>query len=266
MVNYQTTVQKPTAIRFGSAKLEVGDDVGSLTNLGVATGIIFTEEFEVVVFSPDNGPEINGPVKNHTATVKFDMWEVDLENLHMIRGGIDLITVVAGDPVSVENEPHTLTGTGLVRLNYKNGDGSEVGSIVVTDASSNAAVRNTDYVIAVDASGFTCIGRVAASTVITSGEGALVDYSYTPNTSVTFSSGGLNTISPRVVRLTNTNAAGEEFRITVYAAKNQGGIELALPADDGDEPLKPNIELRGIVDPTRTAGDQLFEIYDEQNA
>ena len=264
MVNYQTNVQKPSTIRFGSAKIEVGEDVDSLTNLGVATGIEFTEEFEAVVFKPDNAPEIQGPVKDHTATAKFELWEVDLENLALIRGGMDLIDTVSGDPVSVVNEAHTLTGTGLVRLDHKMGDGSEVGSIVVTDASSNAAVRNTDYVIAVDSSGFTCIGRVAASTVITSGEGVLVDYSYTPNASVKLSSGGLNTINPRVVRLTNTNAAGKEFRITVYAAKNQGGIELALPADDGDEPLKPNIELKGIIDPTRTAGDQLFEIYDEQ--
>lgn len=264
MPTYQTTVQKPTTIRFGSAKVEVGDAVDDLTNIGVATSIEFSEEFEVVVFKPDNGPEIQGPVKDHTATAKFEMWEIDLEKLALIRGGMDLISVVAGTPVSVTDEPHTLTGTGFVRLNHRMGNGTEVGTIVVTDAATNAAVRNTDYVIAVDSAGFTCIGRVAASTVITSGEGILVDYSYTPNASVKFSSGGLNTINPRVVRLTNTNAAGKVFRVTVYAAKNQGGIELALPADDGDEPLKPNMELKGVIDPTRTAGDQLFEIYDEQ--
>jgi hypothetical protein len=264
MVNYQTTVQKSNTIRFGNAKIEVGENVDSLVNLGAVTGVEFTEGFEAVVFNPSNAPEIQGPVINHTATVKVEMWEVDLENLALIRGGMDLLTVVEGTPVSVENEAHTLTGTGLVRLNHKMGDGSEVESIVVTDASGNAAVRNTDYVVAVDASGFTCIGRVAASTAITSGEGILVDYSYTPNASVKLSTGGLNTINPRVVRLTNTNAAGKEFRITVYAAKNQGGLELSLPDDDGDEPMKPPIELRGIIDPTRIAGDQLFEIYDEQ--
>lgn len=264
MVNYQTTVQKSNTIRFGSAKIEVGEDVGTLTNLGVATGIEFTEEFEAVVFKPDNAPEISGPVKDHTATAKFELWEVDLENLALIRGGMDLLTVVAGTPVSVTDELHTLTGTGMVKLSHKNGAGTEVSTIVVTDASNNPAVRNTDYVVGVDPSGNTMIGRVAASTVITSGEGIKVDYSYTPNASVKMTSGGLNTISPRVVRLTNTNSAGKVFRITIYAAKNQGGIELALPADDADEPLKPTIELRGIVDPTRTAGDQLFEIYDEQ--
>ena len=49
MVNYQTTVQKPNTIRFGSAKIEVGEDVDNLTNIGVATGIEFTEEFEAAI-------------------------------------------------------------------------------------------------------------------------------------------------------------------------------------------------------------------------
>ena len=34
MVNYQTTTQKVNSIRFGSAKIEVGEDVASLVNPG----------------------------------------------------------------------------------------------------------------------------------------------------------------------------------------------------------------------------------------
>lgn len=264
MVNYQTTTQKPTSIRFGSAKIEVGDTVGNLTNLGLATGIEFNEEFEVVVFKADNGPEINGPVKNHYAKVKFELWEVDLTNLHLIRGGMDLLTPTTGTEQTVTDELHTLSGTGLVRLNFANGNGTEVSITAVKDSTNATAERNTDYVVGVDSAGYTVIGRVSASSVIADGEAVKVTYKYTPNASVKLSSGGLNTVNPRVVRLTNTNSLGKKFQITVYAAKNQGGIELKLPADDADEPLKPTIELKGIVDPTRTLGDQLFEILDEQ--
>lgn len=264
MANYQTSVQKGNTIRFGSAKIEVGDDIGSLVNLGVATDIEFTEEFEPIILKPDNAPEIQVGIKEHTATAKFDMWEVDLSNLNLIRGGIDKYSTVAGTEKTVTNELHTLKGTGFVRLNYANGDGSEVTITTVKDSSNVTAVRNTDYVVGVDAAGNTVLARVAASTVITDGEQVKVSYKYTPNSAVKFSTGGLNTINPRIVRLTNTNAAGKKFQITIFAAKNQGGIELKLPSDDADESLKPTIELKGIVDVTRAAGEQLFEILDEQ--
>ncbi len=264
MVNYQTGVQKINAIKFGSAKVEVGATIGALVNLGVATDIEFEEEFTPIILKPDNAPEIQVGVKEHYASVRFNMWEFDLSNVNLIRGGIDTYTPIAGTPVSVTDEAHTLNGTTLERLDYKNGSGAVVSSIVVTDASANPAVLNTDYIIAVDAAGYTCIARISTSSVISDGEGVLVDYSYTPSASETLTSGGLNTINPRVVRLTNTNAAGKVFRVTVYAAKNQNGITLTLPADDSDDVVEPEIELKGTVDTTRTAGDQLFEIYNEQ--
>ena len=264
MTTYQTNAQHSETIRFGSAKIEVGETEEHLTNLGLATGVKFTEEYTPVVLKPDNAPEIVVGVKDHSATVEFEMWEVNLTNLNLIRGGIDTLSSVEGSATTVSAETHTLTDTNFVRLAHKNGDGSEVALIKVTNSLGNTATRNTDYVVAVDEEGYTCIARVADSDVITDGGGIKVSYSYTPYAATTLSSGGKNTVSARVVRLTNTNAAGKKFEITVYAAKNQGGIELALPADDGDEPLKPTITLKGICDTTRAAGDQLFKIVDEQ--
>ncbi len=266
MSTYQTTVQDSNQIRFGSAKIEVGETVGTLLNLGAAQDVIFDETFEVVYLVPDNAPKKQIGIKNHEAAVSFKMMEINFANLNTIRGGVDTYGTVAATPVSVNNEAHTLTGTTAVRLDHKNGDGTEVSTIVVTDASSNAAVRGTDYIIFQDEEGYSCIARIAASTVISSGEGVLVDYSYTPSASREFSSGGKNTISPRVVRLTNTNSAGKKFEITVYAATSEGGIKLEFPADDGDEPMMPEIKLVGVCDATRTAGDQLFKIVDEQGA
>jgi hypothetical protein len=157
-----------------------------------------------------------------------------------------------------------LSGTTGCRLDHKNGSGAIVTAITVKDSVGTSTILNTDYVLYLDSDGYTCIARTTGSTVITTGETVKVSYTYTPNASITLSSGGLNTIAARVVRLTNTNSAGKVFRITVYAAKNQGGIELKLPSDDADESLAPSIELKGVVDTTRTAGDQLFEVYDEQ--
>jgi hypothetical protein len=264
MSTYQTTVQDSNQIRFGSAKVEVGATIGTLVNLGAAQGVKFEEKFDVVYLVPDNAPKSQIAIKNHEASVSFSMMEVNLSNLNLIRGGMDTYATVVGSATPVSAETHTLNDTNFVRLDHKNGDGTEVASIVVTDSADGAAVRNTDYVIVVDEEGWTCIARVAASTVITDGDGVKVSYSYTPSASRTLSSGGKNTIAPRVVRLTNTNAAGQKFEITVYSATSEGGIALEFPSDDGDEPMMPETTLIGVCDATRTAGDQLFKVVDEQ--
>jgi len=264
MVSYQTSAQKTNSIRFGSAKIEVGETVGTLVNLGLATSVEFIENYEPIVFKADNGPEIAAGIKEHTATVKFEMWELDLGNLALIRGGIDTCVPVNGDLSTATAEEHVLTGVEGVRLNFKNGDGTLVNISEAKNAAGTTVNQNTDYIAYLDSAGYTCIARVSESTDLKTGDTIKVTYGYTPAESIKLSTGGLNTVNPRVVRLTNTNSLDKKFQITVYAAKNQGGIELQLPADDADEPLKPTIELRGIVDPTRVAGDQLFEILDEQ--
>jgi hypothetical protein len=260
----QTTVQNAGAIRFGSGKLEVGASIATLVNIGAIRSAVFKEEWEDVEVKSDNAGVVKVGIKEHVAYIECDMMEVDMENLNTIRGGLDTYATVAATPVVVENEAHTLDDTDFVRLNYKNGDGTEVSTIVVTDASSNAAVRNTDYVIAVDSDGYTCIARVSGSTVISDGEGVLVDYTYTPNASVTLKSGGKTAIADRVVRVTNTDENDKKFQITLYKGTVNEGQNIEFPADDGDDPAMPHLKMKGVLDVSRTAGDQLFEIYDEQ--
>jgi hypothetical protein len=261
---YQTVIQKRKAIRFNSAKVEAGEAVESLIDIGVSANIEFSDTFDVKTVKPENGPEDLVGVYNHRLALKFELWEFDLDNFALLRGDLDTITNIPGDPVTVTNEVHTLTGVEAVRLNYKNGSGAIVTAVSVTDGSGNAAVQNTDYVLFLDSSKYTCIARVSGSAVISTGETAKVTYTYTPNVAKKLTSGGKNEISPNVIRLTNTDEAGKIFQITVYKATNEKGITLKLPADNSGEILKPVIELKGSLDTTRTLGDQLFSFYDEQ--
>ena len=260
----QTTVQNSNAIRFGSGKLEIGTSIGSLVNIGAIRNAAFKEEWEDVEVKSDNAGIVKVGIKEHVAYIECDMLEVDLENLNTIRGDLDTYSTVAGTPVSVTDETHTLEGTGFVKLDHMNGDGTEVSSIVVTDASDNPAVQNTDYVIAVDAEGYTCIARISDSTVISDGEGIKVDYSYTPSSAATLTSGGKTSISDRVVRITNADENDKIFRITLYKATVNEGQNIEFPADDGDDPAMPHLKMKGVLDVSRTTGDQLYEIYDEQ--
>jgi hypothetical protein len=241
-----------------------GATVGALVDLGAAVNIEFNEDYDLIMLVPDNAPPIPQGRKNHRAVVKFDLLEVNMDNVASLRGGADTKTPVAASPVTVTDERHVLTGVTGCRFDYKQGAGTICTAITVKNAAGTSAVLNTDYVLYLDAAGYTCIARVSASVTIPTGDNVKVTYTYTPNASITFSSGGLQTLTTQIIRLTNTNTAGKKYAITLYKALNQKGLSFKLPADDTDKPWTASFELRSDIDSTRTAGDQLFSISDEQ--
>jgi len=265
MPTYQTAPVNPKSIHLGSAKIEVGTSSADAQNMGIADGIDFKEDFEPIVLEPDNSVEIYKGVTAQTCTLSFNMWELDPSKVALLRGGIDSTDSQSATLVTVTDEAHTLTDTDIAWLNYANGNGSEVGSIVVTDASSNSAVRNTDYVIVVSPEGKTGIARVSSSIAITSGEGVLVDYTYTPLANKTRSTGGLDTFNSRYIRVTNIDANGKKYQLEIYKAYVTGGLDMSFPKDGEAKVLSSKIEMKGICDITRTAGDQLYKETDEQS-
>lgn len=265
----QTSVQNSTAIRFGSGKLEIGDDVGSLVNLGAMRGIKFTEEFDKISIMSDNAGEIYAGIRNHKAIIEGELMEINLTNLNNIRGGIDSYGTIAGDAVS--GHSYTVASGDwnynvFIEFDYQNGDLSKITPTSVTGGTNGALVLNTDYMIVQDA-GTQHWGIIVidSTTVTTESQTIAIVYNYTPAASKYLKSGGKLTISPKVVRITNTDANTKYFRITVYKATNAQGITLELVADDSEDPNVVPIKLEGVCDVTRTAGDQLFIIEDTQN-
>ena len=262
----QTVVQDVKSLRLGSCLLEVGDDPGSLLNLGMVEGAGFEETFDSVWLDSDNAGRVFLGIRNQKCAATGNLQEVKLETMNTLRGGIDSYTTQAAAPVSVTNEPVVLKGTAFSRLANRSNAGAEVTAITVTNiAGTTTYARNTDYVMAVDAQGYTCIARIAGGT-ITDKQTVHVDYTYAAAASKTLKSGGKVTVTPKIVRLTNTNTAGKIFRITIYKASNEAGIKLEFPGDQDPELWSTPINLVGTTDPTRTEGEQLFEIYDEQTA
>lgn len=268
----QTTPQLLNSVTMGSAKIEMRayGSTGAYTDLGLASGIEFTETITPSELKADNASPITVDLQEHSVTLKFDMLEQNLTNIYALRGGangLDTYASAAAEAVTVTDEVHTLTGVTGVRLNYKNGAGTIVTSVTVTDDDNNAAVQNTDYVLYVDGEGYTCIARVSGSLVIDDGEGVKVDYTYTPLANKSLSSGGKSTIGYLEVKLTNLkNISGTDKAktIIVYKCQVQTGLDYKFPAGDSTDPLAYPVELKGYDDATRTAGDQLYKITDEQ--
>lgn len=261
----QTTVQHPETIRFGSGRLEIGKSLDSLVDVGALTGVHFTHELgDKVTITSDNAGVILERAGTQTAKVEANLMEINLNTLAVYMGGVSKLETVAGSQKTVTNEEHTLKGTTFIRLDHRMGDGNAVTIDSVKKKGGSAAVEDTDYVVAIDSDGYTCIARKSGSSVITDGSVVQVSYKYTPAAYKRLSFGGLQQLDAAVARITNFDSLGREFSITVYKATADSGIEIEFQADDADETDVVPITLVGTEDTSRAVGDQLFVIEDHQ--
>jgi hypothetical protein len=261
----QTTVQHPETIRFGSGRLEIGKSLDSLVDVGALTGVHFTHELgDKVTITSDNAGVILERAGTQTAKVEANLMEINLDTLAVYMGGVSKLETVAGSLQTVANEEHTLKGTTFVRLDHRMSDGNAVTIDSVKKKGGSAAVEGTDYVVAIDSDGYTCIARKSSSSVITDGSVVQVTYKYTPAAYKRLSFGGLQQLDAAVARITNYDSVGREFSITVYKATADSGIEIEFQADDADETDVVPITLVGTEDTSRAVGDQLFVIEDHQ--
>lgn len=261
----QTTVQHPETIRFGSGRLEIGKSLDSLVDVGALTGVHFTHDLgDKVTITSDNAGVVLERAGTQTAKVEANLMEINLDTLAVYMGGVSKLETVAGSQKTVTNEEHTLKGTTFIRLDHRNGDGNAVTIDSVKKKGGTAAVEDTDYIVAIDSDGYTCIARKSGSSVIADGSVVQVSYKYTPAAYKRLSFGGLQQLDAAVARITNFDSLGREFSITVYKATADSGIEIEFQADDADETDVVPITLVGTEDTSRAVGDQLFVIEDHQ--
>lgn len=261
----QTTVQEVRSIRFGSGMVEVGEDLQSMVNLGAMRDVQFEETWDKVKVMSDNAGEIAIGIRNHHAAVQGNLMEINLKNLALIRGGLDNYTEEEGDLVD-DAMQKVAAGTWafgkFIKIEHQNHDLGEI-TIDSVKGDSTEYAEDTDYTLVQDAAGNWGI------IVVGGGDASLthnltIEYEYTPAAMKKLASGGRLSIEPRIVRVTNTNEFGKEFRITVFAAEVEGGISLDLPADEDEDPAMTEIKLEGSCDENRAIGEQLFIIEDEQ--
>jgi hypothetical protein len=272
MARAQTTPQLEDAITFGSAKVEMRayGSTGAYTDLGVGTGIEVEETITPATLEPDNASPMVIDLSEHSVTFKMNLWELDFTKIYALRGGasgLDKYSTQAASPTTATAEEHVLTGVIGVRLNYKNGDGSLVTISAATDAAGTTAVLGTDYIKYIDGNGYTCVARVAASTVLTDGDTIKVTYTYTPLASKTWSTGGGSDLGYIELKLTNVRSIGGVDKtkvVTIYKAQVTSGLTMKFPAAKDSTPLEYPLEMIAYDDATRTTKDQLFSVTDQQ--
>jgi len=94
--------------------------------------------------------------------------------------------------------------------------------------------------------------------------GGIDVYTSDPGVSETLKTGGLTIINAIQTRVTNTNERAEILRVLIKKATNNKGIVIAFKSDDSDTSNVIPIEILGSNDVSKTPGEQLFEMYNEQ--
>lgn len=266
----QTTVQDAKQIRFDQGKIEVGDNIGAMVDLGAVSNVKFQETFDIVDVIADSVGIIEPRRRNHKCKLSFDLVEINLARLVTIRGDADDYDTQAAEIVN--NHPYVVGSgdwefDGFIEYDYQNGDGSKITPDSVVGGINGALVLDTDFSIVKAPSGDWGIIILDSETVTTENQTITITYDYTPAANRYLSSGSESiAIAPKVARITNTDVDGDDLVILIYKALNAEGINLELPPYDSGDPWKVPIVLEGRLDTARNDKDMLFKITDEQGA
>jgi hypothetical protein len=264
---FQTKAQLKSSIRFGSCKIEIGDDVGSLKDIGIVKGVTFAEELTKRILGADNAEELHF-VGKQRARVTGDQQELDLAKLFEIRGEIESYSTVAGTLVSGVDQIVYAGQWGyndFIQIENQMGDKTQPTINSVTASTDGALVEDTDYYVGQDDDGDWGIFIIDSATVTTEDQNITINYDYTPLASKKLEGGGTGKeMASKVVRLTNTDENGKVLRLTLWKAYYDGNYEIAFQPDEGEDAAVNPFSLVGVPDTTKAAGKQIYEIYDEQ--
>ena len=258
-------------LKFGSADVRVAlytdteATMSTATSVGMLDGITFNVSGDETLIETDNTEDIDMGPTNVKVVIAASAWKnIDIDVLNMITGRIGTVTSTpASTPVSIVDEPHTLTGEISQRLAHKNGVTPTLVTAITVTQGGTAAVLDTDYIIGLDKEGYTTIAAISGSDVITSGETVLVDYTYTPLASkkITF---GTSTVPVYLhVWIVNTNSAGKSFALEIYKVRSMNSVEFTFGSDKKRDLLQMPVTITGIEDRSRPADDSLYSVIDE---
>lgn len=250
----------------GGCTVSVGEDEASLIDIGVIpmetdTNIDIT--YDLIKVQGSKREIVSSFVKNMLAKASTEIYQIRLDIINKLTGGVLNLTNVAG--TAITGESFTIpTGWNKGQFYILPGQNSndEKQTITSLKAGSKTLVVATDYIQSKDANGNWGIIVLDASTAVTT-SALIAVYSYTPKTAIKASMGSaVATIKPKVVRFSLIQN-GKKFQVTLFSAIMNGGIKLSFPGVDNDKPASLPISIEGSLDPTKEDGSQLLDIIDE---
>lgn len=244
----QTTIQVTEAIRKGSVRVLVGDDFGSLVDIGALRDPILNSLAENQEIEFDNVDSLKKFVKGKKVQVTFNLAEINLTNIAQLDSGLVSLTTVAGSLVSGATQLVVSGGWNFnqfIKIENQNGDGSAITVNSVTGATDGALVEDTDYYVTQNENGEYGIMIIDSVDVTTEGQNVTIDYDYTPSASkkLTFNESGNKTL--KAMRLINIDENDKEFRIDIENGTNFAPISIDFAGDIEDNVAILPVDFQG---------------------
>ncbi len=221
-------------IQYGD--LYVGDDAGSLVNVGAVRNVKFMAGQTRTKVESDNRGTIINKIRLQ-GKVEAELLEAGkMSVLDNIFKGLVELNGTAGSPVSGEEQVIS-AGQWLfnkfIPLTGQNGDGTVQTINSVVSGTDGALSAGTDYVSAQDPSsgewGILVIEGGAAST---EDQQITVDLDYTPNANVTLTGGTNQTATPRYVRIIGPSEDDAGVTRTVDLEEAVASSDMLIPFVD----------------------------------
>lgn len=262
----QTSIQNKRTVRYGSAKVLIGDRFDKLTDIGAARSIAIKESMSAADIESDNAGTIATLQTEHKIELTLDSLEVNFKNYAMARGGIDNIDEYDGRTEVTKQyivESDTYKRGEEIKIPFKNADGSEV---TITKAEK----KNSSGNILIEESSYEKIGtdaiKITDSKISPSTDTLIITYKRTMPKMVRMTTGGKSgAIKPKCIMIVNTNAEGRELRIYLPQASIAGGLEFAFPADKAQDVLIGKLTFSASLAGGQQSGEQLAWYEDEQS-
>lgn len=242
----------------------VGNNESDLVDIGV-----IPEETDSSIQITYDMKKVNGSkretvmhyISNMLAKGTTAIYQVNLENINKLAGGIMDITKGTGAAVSAEKytiAPGFAKET-FYRLPGQNASG-EKQKIDSAKAGSTALAEGTDYIQAKGSDGSWGIIIPAASTA----SGTItITYGYTPISYIdAYIGSAVREINTKMVRFLK-EYGGKKFYVDLMSAVMTNGIQIGFPSSSSDNPVSIPIEIEGTLDPSLADGRQLVRIHDE---
>ncbi len=192
------------AILIEVGNLWVGDDAGSLVDMGALRNIRFSSELITTVINSDNRGEIIRKSRM-PGKIEAELLEVgDAAKLANIFKGLITLGSVAGSPLSNEQEVHAANSwafNSFIPFEYQDADGTAPTVDSVTGGTNGSLTVNVDYIIVQHDDGRWGIMVIDSSTVTTVNQTLTIQIDVTPAASATLSGGTNQTATPRHVKI-----------------------------------------------------------------
>lgn len=261
----QTSVQNKRTIRYGSAKLLIGDRFDKLVDIGAARSIAIKESMATADIESDNAGVIATLNTEHKIEVTLDSLEINLEKYAMTRGGIDNLNTYDGKTEITKAyivEADTYKRGEEIKVPFKNADGSYP---TVTKVEKKSSTGN----ILIEESSYEKIGtngiKITDSKISPSIDTLVITYKRIMPKMVRMTTGGKSsTIKPKCIMIVNTNAESKELRIYLPQASISGGLEFSFPADKSQDVLIGKLSFSATTSGNQESGEQLAWYEDEQ--